>query len=80
MMKSNEIKVLEELEIDLLEIQAYRELQDESFCFPRKNQIKNESNFSEDAVWRMHEQYLKEKIAEKQLKLSKRKNNKLQFV
>ena len=70
-MKSNEIKVLEELEIDLLEIQAYRELQNEPFCFDGKNLIKNESLFSEDAVWEMQEQYLKEEIAEKKLKLSR---------
>lgn len=71
MRKSNEIKVLEELEIDLLEIQAYRKLQDEPFCFDGKNEIKNESHFSDDAVWRMQDQYLKE--TKKQLKLLKRK-------
>lgn len=58
-------KTLEELKLDLIEIQAYRELQDESFCFDGINEIKNESNISEDAIYRAYEQYLIETINNK---------------
>lgn len=47
------IDKLKELELDLIEIMAYRDLQDESFCFDGVNEIKNESKYSEDAYYRI---------------------------
>ena len=39
--------------MDLIEIMAYGDLQDESFCFDGVNEIKNESKYSEDAYYRI---------------------------
>ena len=49
-------KTLEELRLDLIEIQAYRDLQDESFSFDGVNIIKNESTISQDAYYEIVEQ------------------------
>ena len=45
-------KTLEELKLDLIEIKAYRELQDAEFSFDGVNTIRNDSNVSEDAYYR----------------------------
>lgn len=52
-------KELEELKLDLIEIQAYRNLQDEAFCFNGKDIIKSESKISEDVIWKIQEQNIK---------------------
>ena len=49
-------KTIEDLELDLIEVQAYRDLQDEPFCFDGRELIKNESGYSEDAYYRMQEE------------------------
>ena len=54
-------KTLEELKLDLIEIQAYRNLQDKDFSF-NGNIIKNESIISEDAYYEMLEQDILEQI------------------
>ena len=54
-------KLIEELKLDLLEIQAYRELQDKSFVF-YKTLVKNDSKVSEDVMYKMREANIREKI------------------
>ena len=56
-----EVKTLEELKLDLIEIQAYRNLQDKDFSFGG-NVIKNESITSEDAYYEMLQQDILEQI------------------
>ena len=55
-------KTLEELRLDLIEIKAYRDLQDEEFCFDNKTIIKNNNSYSEDAYLEIIEQNLEEEI------------------
>lgn len=62
-------KTIEELELDLIEIQAYRDLQDESFCFDEINIIENNSNISMDAYYKILENNIIEKIEEENQKL-----------
>ena len=57
----NKLKLIEELKLDLLEIQAYRELQDKSFVF-YKTLVKNDSNKSEDAMYKVREANIRKKI------------------
>ena len=69
-------KKIEELELDLIEIQAYRDLQDESFCFDVINEIKKENKFSEDAYYKIIENNIIEKLEyEESKKLIKKMNN-----
>ena len=49
---------LEELKLDLMEIQAYRILHDETFCFDGVNKLKNESECSIDAYYENEEDNL----------------------
>ena len=49
-------KTLEELKLDLIEIQAYRNLQDENFGFEGINDTDNKRNFSSDAYYKIVEQ------------------------
>lgn len=57
----NKLKLIEELKLDLLEIQAYRELQDKPFVF-YKTLVKNDSNKSEDAMYKVREANIRKKI------------------
>ena len=57
-------KKLEELKLDLIEIKAYRDLQDEEFCFDGVNILKNDSNYSEDVYYKILEYNLKLEIEE----------------
>ena len=60
----NDEKFLEELKLDLIEVQAYRDLQDEGFSFDGINTIRNDSKYSQDAYYKMLEQSIKEAIQE----------------
>lgn len=62
---------LEELELDLIEINAYRDLQDEAFCFDGVNAIKTENKNSEDAYYEMIEDNIIDAINEIKIKTKK---------
>ena len=64
---------LEELKLDLIEVKAYRDLQNESFTFGKEIVI-NESKVSEDAYYEILEENLNEAIEELEVKLRRRKN------
>ena len=57
-------KTLEELKLDLIEIRAYRDLQNEEFCFDGITKIKNDSKYSEDAYYEIMEDSLQNTIDE----------------
>lgn len=57
-------KKLEELKLDLIEVMAYRDLQDQDFCFDGKNIIKNDSECSEDVYYRILENEIINEIEE----------------
>ena len=48
-------KSIEELKLDLIEIQAYRALENEAFCFDGINTIKKEDNISMDDYYEIIE-------------------------
>ncbi len=75
-------KSLEELKLDLIEIQAYRDLQDEKFKFAEVNDTEMKSNISEDAYYEILEQdildaieYLENKKIENKSKKKIKKRN-----
>ena len=55
-------KTLEELKLDLIEIQAYRNLQDEKFGFEGINDTDNKRTFSSDAYYEILEQDIIDEI------------------
>ena len=55
---------LEELKLDLIEVMAYRDLQDQDFCFDGKHIIKNDSKCSEDVYYRILENRIITQIEE----------------
>lgn len=74
-------KTLEELKLDLIEIRAYRDLQDAGFCFDGVNEIKNESKVSEDAYYENLEDNILDSIDNTlyQKRLTKRKKKMTSF-
>ena len=65
-------KTLEELKLDLIEIKAYRSLNNAEFCFDGINTIKNDSNVSEDAYYRNIENNIIDAIDEIEINRIKR--------